>query len=86
MRSFTDTLRRSAHLTAWSRRSIASDEEKIRLRTASASTPAEAGIPGSQYDLAMPRLGQISRSDDNPPIVKTMYSLLFDDRDPVSEP
>ncbi len=34
----------------------------------------------------MPRLGQIPRSDDNPPIVKTMYTLLFDDRDPVAEP
>lgn len=34
----------------------------------------------------MPRLGQISRSDDNPPIVKAMYTLLFDDRDPVAEP
>jgi len=34
----------------------------------------------------MPRLGQISRADDNPPIVKTMYSLLFEDRDPVAEP
>jgi alkylhydroperoxidase family enzyme len=40
----------------------------------------------SQYDRPMPRLGQISRSDENPPIVKTMYSLLFEDRDPVADP
>jgi alkylhydroperoxidase family enzyme len=38
------------------------------------------------YDSAMPRLGQIPRSDDNAPIVKTMYTLLFGDRDPVTEP
>jgi alkylhydroperoxidase family enzyme len=48
----------------------------------------DAGTPlaSTQYDLAMPRLGQIPRSDDNAPIVKTMYTLLFDDRDPVAEP
>ena len=45
-----------------------------------------AGATGTQYDLGMPRLGQIARSNDNPPIVKTMYRLLFDDRDPVTEP
>jgi alkylhydroperoxidase family enzyme len=35
---------------------------------------------------AVPRLGQIPRSDDNPKIVRRMYKLLFGDRDPVAEP
>lgn len=34
----------------------------------------------------MPRLRQVPKSDDNAPIVKTMYDFLFDGRDPVSEP
>ncbi len=34
----------------------------------------------------MPRLAQIPRSDDNPKIVRRMYTLLFGDRDPVAEP
>lgn len=34
----------------------------------------------------MPRLGQIPKSEDNPEIVKTMYQVLFGDRDPVAEP
>ena len=34
----------------------------------------------------MPRLNQVPRSDDNAPIVQTMYDLLFGDRDPVAEP
>lgn len=34
----------------------------------------------------MPRLRQVPRSDDNAPIVKTMYDFLFGDRDPVAEP
>ena len=34
----------------------------------------------------MPRLDQIPRSDDNPKIVRSMYKLLFGDRDPVAEP
>jgi alkylhydroperoxidase family enzyme len=34
----------------------------------------------------VPRLGQIARSDDNPKIVRRMYTLLFGDRDPVAEP
>lgn len=39
------------------------------------------------YNPAMPRLGQVPRSDDNPKIVERMYTLLFGpDRDPVAEP
>ncbi len=34
----------------------------------------------------MPRLRQVSRSEAEAPIVKTMYDLLFQDRDPVAEP
>ncbi len=34
----------------------------------------------------MPRLRQVPRSEDNAPIVESMYQLLFDDRDPVAEP
>lgn len=34
----------------------------------------------------MARLRQIPKSDDNAPIVKTMYDFLFDGRDPVAEP
>jgi alkylhydroperoxidase family enzyme len=34
----------------------------------------------------MPRLRQVPRSEADAPIVQTMYQLLFDDRDPVSEP
>lgn len=34
----------------------------------------------------MPRLRQVPKSDDNAPIVRTMYDFLFDGRDPVSEP
>lgn len=34
----------------------------------------------------MPRLRQVSRSDDNPPLVTTMYDLLFGPgRNPVAE-
>ena len=36
--------------------------------------------------MAVPRLAQIPRSDDNPKIVQRMYTLLFGDRDPVAEP
>jgi len=34
----------------------------------------------------MPRLRQVPRHESDTPIVETMYQLLFDDRDPVSEP
>lgn len=34
----------------------------------------------------MPRLRQVPRSEDNAPIVESMYQLLFDDRDPIAEP
>ena len=34
----------------------------------------------------MPRLRQVPRSSDNPPIVQRMYDFLFGDRDPVREP
>jgi alkylhydroperoxidase family enzyme len=34
----------------------------------------------------MPRLRQVPRSDDNAPIVRTMYGYLFEERDPVTEP
>ena len=34
----------------------------------------------------MPRLHQVSRDDNDSPLVETMYGLLFDDRDPVAEP
>lgn len=34
----------------------------------------------------MTRLRQVARAADNAPIVTTMYDLLFDDRDPVSQP
>ena len=34
----------------------------------------------------MPRLRQVPKSSDNPPIVARMYEVLFDDRDPVAEP
>ena len=35
----------------------------------------------------MPRLRQVHRADDNPPIVTVMYDLLFGpDRDPVDDP
>lgn len=35
----------------------------------------------------MPRLGQVPRSEDNPPIVTLMYDLIFGaGRDPVAEP
>ncbi len=34
----------------------------------------------------MPRLHLVPKADDNPPIVAVMYSLLFGERDPVSEP
>src|SRR5438874_3434823 len=34
----------------------------------------------------MPRLHQVSRAEAGAPIVTTMYDLLFEDRDPVTEP
>lgn len=34
----------------------------------------------------MPRLRQVPRSEAEAPIVTVMYDLLFEDRDPVSEP
>lgn len=34
----------------------------------------------------MPRLHQVSRAEADAPIVTTMYDLLFDDRDPVTDP
>jgi len=34
----------------------------------------------------MPRLSQVPASEDNPPIVRSMYRRLFGDRDPVAEP
>ena len=34
----------------------------------------------------MPRLRQVPKSEDNAPIVMTMYDFLFDGRDPVAEP
>jgi alkylhydroperoxidase family enzyme len=34
----------------------------------------------------MPRLHQVSRAEASAPIVTTMYDLLFEDRDPVTEP
>lgn len=35
----------------------------------------------------MPRLGQVPRSDDNPPVVRFTYDLVFGkDRDPVADP
>lgn len=34
----------------------------------------------------MPRLRQVPKSDDNAPIVKSMYDFLFEGRDPVAEP
>ena len=34
----------------------------------------------------MPRLHQVSREDNDSPLVETMYGLLFGDRDPVAEP
>jgi alkylhydroperoxidase family enzyme len=38
------------------------------------------------YTSAVPRLGQIPRSDENPKIVQRMYRRLFGDRDPIAEP
>jgi alkylhydroperoxidase family enzyme len=34
----------------------------------------------------MPRLRQVSRSENTTPLVETMYAMLFGDRDPVDEP
>lgn len=34
----------------------------------------------------MPRLRQVRRGESDAPIVETMYGLLFEDRDPVTEP
>lgn len=34
----------------------------------------------------MPRLRQVPRSEDNEKIVRSMYELLFGDRDPVADP
>jgi len=34
----------------------------------------------------MPRLHQVSRAETDSPIVTLMYDLLFEDRDPVSDP
>ncbi len=34
----------------------------------------------------MPRLGEVSRSENESPLVEMMYSMLFGDRDPVEEP
>ena len=34
----------------------------------------------------MPRLGQVSREENESPLVEKMYALLFGDRDPVDEP
>jgi alkylhydroperoxidase family enzyme len=50
-----------------------------------------AGLPTvpkatTSYNPAVPRLGQVPRSDDNPKIVREMYKLLFGERDPIAEP
>jgi alkylhydroperoxidase family enzyme len=34
----------------------------------------------------MPRLHQVSRAETDHPLIQQMYQLLFDDRDPVSQP
>ncbi len=34
----------------------------------------------------MPRLRQVPKSEDNTPLTKKMYGLLFGDRDPVTQP
>jgi alkylhydroperoxidase family enzyme len=34
----------------------------------------------------MPRLRQVSREENDSPLVETMYGLLFGDRDPVAQP
>ena len=34
----------------------------------------------------MPRLPEVPRTDDNPPIVERMYRVIFGDRDPIADP
>ena len=34
----------------------------------------------------MPRLNEVSREENESPLVEQMYGLLFGDRDPVAEP
>ena len=38
------------------------------------------------YEQGMPRLHQVSREENDSPLVEMMYGLLFGERDPVDEP
>lgn len=62
--------------------------ETVAARNAVASSRAVPQVylcATTCHARRMPRLREIRRSDDNAPIVKTMYRFLFGDRDPVDE-